>query len=104
MKVTRDKHNIANQTQFSDTFVWLIARQPACTNLIMQLNSHVGVGGEWWRDPSAGETRRIESGELLKLGDEYMGLHYTLLFASYMFEIFQDKKWLIVARCYDLLL
>lgn len=65
MKVTKDKHNIANQIQFSDVFIWLTAKQPSCTNLIMQLNSDVGVGGQWWRDASAGEeTRMIKSGEL----------------------------------------
>lgn len=50
---------------------------------MLQLNSDGEVGGSGWRDASAGdETRMAECRELLKLGDGYMGIHYTILFTS----------------------
>lgn len=57
---------------------------------MMHLNSDggwVGVGGEM----QVLEMRQEwQYRELLKLGDGYMGVRYTILFASYMFEIFQE--------------
>lgn len=44
------------------------------------------------------ETRMAECREL-KLGDGYMGIHYTILFTSSVFEISPNKKWLSTARC-----
>lgn len=66
----------------------------------MHLNSDGGWVESGWKDASVGdETRMAERRELLKLGDGYMGVHHSILFASYMFEIFQNKKWLSIASC-----
>lgn len=97
VKLTKDKQH--SKPDPSHTFVWLICKQPeSCTNLMMQLNSDEGWVG--WRDGRAGdETRKAECGELLKMGDGCMGVHYTILFTSCIFEIFQNKKWLSTASC-----
>lgn len=66
---------------------------------MLQLNSDGGWVGSGWRDASAGdETRMAECRELLKLGDGYMGIHYTILFTSSMFEI-SPNKWFSTASC-----
>ena len=55
-----------------------------------------GMGGEMLLLED--ETRMAECREL-KLGDGYMGIHYTILFTSSVFEISPTKKWLSTARC-----